>query len=148
MTSSADKERARRAAIEAAWVRPDPLVPAHAPEADERPRNALAVLNAIRGHGFEVQEFAAINYTLPSWGRINPDDIHLSFTSDTITVYKLGAKRLDAKEGELAAIEVNYLGGVVTRSCLGYGPPRENGHWLPVRVPITQLAKTIREALA
>ena len=138
MTSSTDKERARRDEIEAAYVHPEPLVPKHPTTDDERPRTAKTIKAAIPDD-FEVEEWSATVYDFPRWRRTSPDDPHLSFVADEIVVYHLAGLR----RSPLAAVEVMYLNGKPAKSWVGVGVPPSKG--LKRYLPVMQVAKTVRE---
>jgi hypothetical protein len=151
MTSSTDKERARRDEIEAAYVHPEPLVPKHVTTDDERPRTAKTIKAAIPD-GFGVEEWSATVYDFPRWRRTSPDDPHLSFIADEIVVYHLAALRplpdlYDSyPPGVAAAVEVMYLNGRPAKSWVGVG--RGEGKGVKMHLPVIQVAKTLRELVA
>lgn len=148
MASAQEKERARRAEIEASFVRPDAPVARHHPEGDERPRTASTILAAMAAYApFNIEEWASVVYDLPRWRRIRPEDPNLSYVADKISVYHLAALRPQpGPVGSVAAVEVMYLDGKPTRSRVAIADPhgRFRGSWH--NLSVTTIAKTIREA--
>lgn len=144
MASSADKERARRAAIEESWVIPDDPEPKHAPRDDERPNTARLLIVALKARGWTFEEASATVHDRPRWMTEHPDDVHLSYVAPELVVYHLQAYRA---EGELVAVELQYQGGKITQSRLGRrATPLDRVRWQ--NSPAISLAKTIRETKA
>jgi hypothetical protein len=142
MTSSIDKERARRDEIEAAWVAPDPVVAKHPTTDEERPRTAKTILAAITAAGgFEIEEWSATVHDFPRWKTAHPDDPHLSYVAEPVVVYHLAALRKDF--AHLAGVEVMYLNAKPAKSWVGVGVPPSKG--IKRHLPVMQVAKTIRE---
>lgn len=141
MTSSTDKERARRDEIEAAWSYPPNPVPKHPTTAEERPRTGNTIRNAIPDD-FEVEEWSCTTVDFPKWKTVTSGDAHLSYVAEPLEVYHLAALKSPAQEGELSAVEVMYHNGKPVLSRIGFvGTPK--GEWL--YLPVMQVAKTIRE---
>lgn len=142
--SQVDKERDRRAAIEAAYAKPKAPDPKHPTRDDERPLTAGRIRAALRDR-FEIQEFSATVFDHPRWKTVNPDDPHLSYVSDPVTVYHLGAIR-ECAIGELKAVEVMMIDDKWTRSRIATLRTLDRGSW--INKPPAGLAKIIRELLA
>jgi hypothetical protein len=144
MSSSAEREQERRAAVEAAYIRPDPVVPRHPSTDAERPKTAVAIKAALLAAGFEVEEWSATVYDgVPSWKRRSPEDALLSYFSTPVVVYHLaGVRTIDENPG-IVAVDVQQVSGVWARSRMGVLDALGRGDW--IKVPVTSVAKRVRE---
>lgn len=148
MSSSTEKERLRRLAIEADYVEPEAVIPKHPTTDVERPTSGQRIKTAISSlEGTLIEEWSATVYAFPRWQRAKPDDQHLSFLPAKIEVYHLAALRdRDGLEpGKVVAVDVMYHNQKPVKARVAFANDDDRrATWS--NLPVTSLARVIREA--
>lgn len=152
MASAVEKERARRAEAERAYVaEADPVPWRDATVADRPTVTVTRIIEAALAKGWTVIEKYRETYAPPSWVAVD-GEAH-EYRSRVMKVYSLHAENTEAvqyarwfimgiPEGTPLAVEIHFLDGKAIPVKLGYGG---QSSWTP-GPSIASVAKLIREA--
>lgn len=149
MASAVEKEKARRAEIEKAFVaEADPVAWRDALVADRPSVTATRIIAAAESVGWTVTEKYRETYAPPQWVAVD-GEAHV-YESKVMKVYSLqvtSARALSSmpcsNDHELLGVRVNWIDGKLTLVKLGYA---DKALWEVGGVLVASVAKFIREA--
>lgn len=159
MVSAADREKARRLAVEKAYVQPEPVHDwADAAPTDRPSKTVDAIVAAARAKGWTVQEKARYDWHLPAWVT-DPDGGPASYVAKHRVQYHLFAQHpaidlvqnrrgpgvrflLGVEGGKPLALDLLLIDGAKVRLRVGVSG---RTHWTYPALAISSVAKLIRE---